>query len=183
MSNIFRILRGCISLQGADYTHGEIQYSGQKRKSLSKIKNCNFSSQNWHLWAKFSFVYGFLPKYASRCQKNVFWGLQALKTHPNYPRTKGFVLKHHQNDSNQLFGKVKILHFFQNFKFEKWEISFSFSAGNESWKFQKLNFAKKSRFSDGKVIFWQTLWVLYSFGCVLLISELRNAFWSILIRF
>ena len=31
-------------------------------------------------------------------------------------------------------------------------ISFSFSTGNESWKFQKLNFTKKSRFIDREVI-------------------------------
>ena len=35
------------------------------------------------------------------------------------PQLKGFALKHHQNDSRQLFAKVKILHFFQNFDFGK----------------------------------------------------------------
>ena len=107
---------------------------------------------------------------------------KALQTHPNYPRTKGFALKHHQNDFKQLFCKVKILHFFQNFNFQKWEFSFWFSTGNESWKFQKLNFAKKSRFSNREVIFRQTLLVSSPFGCVLSVSELRIAFWSILWR-
>ena len=114
--------------------------------------------------------------------KNLFWGWQALQTHPKYPQTKGFALKHHQNHSRQLFWKVKILHFFQNFNFEKWEFSLSFSAGNERWKFQKLSFAKKSRFSDRGIIFWQTLLVLDQLGCVLLISGLRIPFWSILRR-
>ena len=63
-----------------------------------------------------------------------------------------------------------------------WEFSLSFYAGNERWKFQKLSFAKKSRFSDREVIFWQTLLVLDQLGCVLLISGLRIPFWSILRR-
>ena len=84
-----------------------------------KVKNAIFPCQKWHFWAKFSFICRFLPKYASVCQQNVFWGLPAPKTHPNYPQTKGFALKHHQNDSRQLFWKIKILHFFQIFNFEK----------------------------------------------------------------
>ena len=45
-----------------------------------------------------------------------------------------------------------------------------------------LNFAKKSRFSDTEVIFWQTSSVFDYFGCVILIFEIRNTFWSILRR-
>ena len=36
--------------------------------------------------------------------------------------------------------------------------------------------ASKCRFNDGKMIFGQTLLVVDQFGCVLSISELRNAF-------
>ena len=151
--------------------------------AVQNSQNANFYSifpcQKWHFWAKFSLICVFLPKYGSPCQKNVFWGPQAHKTHPNNPQTKGFALKHHQNDSRQLFWKVKFWHFFQNFIFQKWEFSFWFYAGNESWKCPKLNFAKKSRFNDGEVIFWQTLLDLDYFGCVLSIYELRIEFWSI----
>ena len=45
-----------------------------------------------------------------------------------------------------------------------------------------MKFAKKSRFNDGGMIFWQTLLVLDQFECVLLISELQNTFQSILRR-
>ena len=59
-----------------------------------KLNNGIFSSQKWHFWAKFSFICGVLQKCASQCFKNAFWCLQAHKTHPNYPQTKGFALKH-----------------------------------------------------------------------------------------
>ena len=113
-------------------------------------------------------------------RKNVFWGMQSEKTHLTCPQPKGFALKHHQHDSKQLFAKVKILHFFQNFDFGKCWFYLSFSAGNESWKSWNINFSKKCRFNDGEMIFGQTLLVLDQFGCVLSISELRNAFGSIL---
>ena len=139
-------------------------------------------AKKWHFWHGEMPFLTFAPKIRHRMLQNAILSSETAKTHPNYPQTKGFVLKHHQNDFKQLFWKVKILHFFQNFNFQKWEFSFWFSTGNESWKFQKLNFAKKSRFSDREVIFRQTLLVSSPFGCVFSVSELRIAFWSILWR-
>ena len=124
-----------------------------------KVKNAIFPCQKWHFWAKFGFICGFWPKYASMCLRNVFQGLQGPQTHPNMSQIKQFALKHHQIDFKRLFWKVKILHFFQNFNFQKWEFSFSFSAGNGSWKSppKKMSSAKKSRFSNRDMVFGQTL--------------------------
>ena len=57
-----------------------------------------------------------------------------------------------------------------------------FSAGKGSWKSWKFDFAQKSRFNDGKVIFRQTLLVWDCFGCVLSISGLQKTFWGFLRR-
>ena len=95
-------------------------------------------------------------KYATGCFKMQFWGWKQKEHIRNDLNLTGFALKHHQNDSKQLFWKVKILHFFQNFKFQKWEFSFSFSPGNGSWKSQKLEFCQNSRFSNRDVVLGQT---------------------------
>ena len=86
----------------------------------------------------------FGPKLCLRMLQNAILSLETEeRTHPNKPQTKGFALKHHQNVSKQFFWKVKILHFFQNFKFQKWEFSFSFCAENGSWKSKHNEFCQK----------------------------------------
>ena len=91
-----------------------------------------------HLWVEMAwksmklkkspYAYVFVYENCFMCPTTMLCASASPKTHPNYPQTKGFALKHHQNDFRQLFVKIKILHFFQNFNFGKWWFSISFSA-------------------------------------------------------
>ena len=74
----------------------------------------------------------------------VFRTLQALKTHSKYPHTNGFALKYHQNDFEQLFWKVKILHFHWKFQFSKMRIFL-------------LSFCRKWELKIPKNVFYQKI--------------------------
>ena len=109
-----------------------------------KVKNAIFSCWKCHFEGKFCFIAAKLQNYASLGQENVFWCQETLKTHPNYPQTKGFVFKHRQNDSKTLFAKIKFLHFFQNFIFENLEIQSMVPDPHDFWIFWKFCFRRRS---------------------------------------
>ena len=83
-----------------------------RRFLAQKSKMPFFHAKNGILELNLAWFVCFCQNMAPCAKKNVSWGSQAHKTHTNYPQIKGFALKHHQNDSRQLFAKVKILQYF-----------------------------------------------------------------------
>ena len=99
----------------------------------------------------------------------MFWGFPVPKTLPNYPQTKGFALKHHQNDSRQLFWKVKILHFFQNFNLENEKFPSHFLQEMRAENSKKLflpknrDFMMRKWFFDKSCCFYIILGMFFQF--------------------
>ena len=117
---------------------------------------------DWRVSILRNFEVRILSFWSLRSPKNIFCGF----------KLPGMYLELYCWTLKSIWGRLKTK-IWQNCIVELW---------NESWKFQKIIFAKKSRFHDEEVIFWQVLLFLYYFGHVLSISEIRNAFWSILRR-
>ena len=84
------------------------------------------------------FFWQVIIKISSPGPKSTFWCLQSETTYPKHLQTKGFVSKHHQTHSTQLFVKIKVSYFLQNFDFRKWRFYHTFPRENESWKSSKF---------------------------------------------
>ena len=70
-------------------------------------------------WALCSHLSGYCDFLQFWDEKNHFWYRECEKTHPNYPQTKGFVLKPCQNKYLSIFQKKNFWWFFEKLEIQK----------------------------------------------------------------